>query len=258
MTRAHPAPDTFSRNVAISLGAHFVVAMLIFFKTAMMPSEPIELRRAIRVDVVGLPQKMPKTVELAPPAPQPAAPAKPSKPEPPVKELPKKAEVKPEPKGPTVNLDKKKPVDRTKAQNKALDKIKQMSAIDKLKEDLANEKKAAAKAAVIAGNKVSEGNSLTGMERIDFERYGDDVRKRINSNWNIDQWLKEGNFKAQVQILVDSNGTIVKKIMRRSSGNDIFDAQVLQAIDASSPLPVPPDRIRAAVSMGGILMSFPE
>ena len=35
-------------------------------------------------------------------------------------------------------------------------------------------------------------------------------------------------------------------------------SEVLQAIDASSPLPIPPDRIRAAVSMGGILMSFPE
>lgn len=255
MTRAHAAPDTFSRNVGISLGLHFAIVILIFFRTAMMPSEPIEIRRAIRVDVVGLPQKMPEMVELPPPAPQPAAPAKP---EPPAKELPKKVEVKPEPKGPVVNLDKKKPVDHQKAQNKAIESLKRMSALEKIQKDLANEKKAAAKAALIAGNKPSEGNSLTGMERIDFERYGDDVRRRINSNWNIDQWLREGNFKAQVQILVDNNGVITKKIMRKSSGNDIFDAKVLQAIDASSPLPLPPERIRAAVSMGGILMSFPE
>ncbi len=253
------ANDTFSRNVMISLGAHAVLLMFIFLRAVFVPSEPIEIRRAIRVDVVGLPAKMPEKVELPPPAPEPKPIAAPSKPEPPAKELPPKVEPKkPEPKAPTVNLDKKKPApDTKKAQASALDKIKQMSALDKIKEDVAKDAKPS-KPTVIAGNQVSQGNSLTGLEKIEYDRYFDDIEGKVRANWSIPQWLAESPLKAQVQILIDSAGYVTKKIIRRSSGNAIFDAKVIEAIEASSPLPAPPDRLRGVLSTGGIILNFPE
>ena len=37
--------DTFQRNLAISGGLHLAVVAMIFFKTILVPSEPIEIRR---------------------------------------------------------------------------------------------------------------------------------------------------------------------------------------------------------------------
>jgi colicin import membrane protein len=249
--------DTFSRNIWISAVGHGVLALMIFVKAVFSPSEPIEIRRAIRVDVVGLPAKITEPVKLPEPAPSQAQPAKPVEP---VKELPPKEVPKPpEPKTPTVNLDKKKPAPDTKqAQSRALDRIKQMAALDKIKNDVSNDKPASPKSGAIAGNKVSAGNSLTGLEKIEYDRYFDELEGKVHSNFNLPQWLAESAFKAQVQVLIDAKGFVIKKIMRRSSGNEIFDARVIEAIDASSPFPVPPERLSGTLSTGGVILNFPE
>jgi colicin import membrane protein len=251
--------DTFSRNLYISAGAHGVIALLIFVRAIFVPSEPIEIRKAIRVDVVGLPQKITEPIAKLP---EPAAePMKAPPPPEPAKELPAKETPKPpEPKTPTVNLDKKKPApDTKKAQSKALDKIKQMAALDKIKNDIANDKPAAKpKGGAIAGNVVSAGNSLTGMEKIEYDRYFDEIEGKVHSNFHLPQWLAETPLKAQVQVLIDSRGYVIKKIVRRSSGNDIFDAKVLEAVDASSPFSAPPNRLAGALASGGIMLNFPE
>src|SRR5438105_5892715 len=77
--------DNFSRNVMISGLGHVGIVLLIFLRAVTMPSEHVEIRNAIRVDVVGLPQKMETLPEKAEVAPKPA-------PAPATKEMPKKAE----------------------------------------------------------------------------------------------------------------------------------------------------------------------
>src|SRR4051812_44793235 len=93
--------DNFYRNIAISLGLHFFVVLLIFFRAVTMPSEPLELRNAIRVDVVGLPQKMQELPEPVTEKPAPVAPKTP--------DLPKKEEPTPvKPKAPEAPSPKAK------------------------------------------------------------------------------------------------------------------------------------------------------
>jgi len=225
-----------------------------------MPSEPIEIRRAIRVDVVDLPTKMTEEqLRAAEPMPAKAEPAK---------ETPKPEPVKAEPAKPEpVKLNKPdakvaKPKDTAKTQSAALAKLKALSALDKIKQDVSEEKKSAAKAAkpttIVKGNQVSAGNALTGLDKIEYDKYFDDLEGKIRAQWSIPQWLADGNFKAQVQILIDERGYVTKKIMRRSSGNEVFDAQVIAAIEGSSPLPAPPARLQGMLSTSGIILNFPE
>lgn len=254
--------DHFSRNLTISAVGHGVILALIFVRAVFMPSEPIEIRRAIRVDVVDLPMKMTEEqLKLSEPAPTPAE----SKPQ--IKETPKPEPVKAEPAKPEpVKLNKPdakiKPKDTAKSQSDALAKLKAMAALDKIREDVKGEKKPPVKdakpAQVIKGNQVAAGNSLTGMDKIEYDKYFDDLEGKIRAQWSIPQWLADGNFKAQVQILIDERGFITKKVMRRSSGNDVFDSQVMTALDNSSPLPVPPARLQGMLSTNGIILNFPE
>jgi colicin import membrane protein len=245
--------DRFSRDLAISLGLHAAVVLLIFFKAVLIPSEPIDLRNAIRVDMVDLPRKMETLPE---PAKEPA-PTVPEKP----KELPPKPEAAPvktatpptaTPKAPKANVEK--------AQNNALNRIKAMSALDKIRQDVKAEKEKASKPKpdVVRGNQVSAGNSLTGLERIEYDHYFDMLKGKVLSQFNLPQWLADQGFKAQVLVLIDERGYIVKRQIKVSSGNDIFDTKVLEAVDASSPLEPPPARLRGLLSTAGIVLRFPQ
>jgi len=247
--------DTFSRNLTISVIGHLAFLVMIFVRAVFIPSEPIEIRRAIRVDVVDLPMKMTEEqLKVSEAMPQPA------------KEAPRPEPVKAEPAKPEpVNISKPNPKpipDLSKTQSNAIAKLKAMAALDKIKQDVGDAKKAETKASkpatVVKGNQVSAGNSLTGMDKIEYDKYFDDLEEKIRTQWSIPQWLADGDFKAQVQILIDERGYITKKVIRRTSGNDIFDGQVMAALEASSPLPPPPARLQGMLSTSGIILNFPE
>lgn len=242
--------DTFQRNIAISLGLHFAIAMLLMFRAILIPSEPLAIRDAIRVDMVGLPEKMTEPPKLTEP-PSKAAEEKP-------KDMPKKAEAAPpKPAAPTVPSKTAKKADTKKSELSALNKLKAQSAIEKIKEDLKKEKAAKA-GTVVKGNQVSKGNSLTGLEKIEYDRYFDDLKGKLLDHFNIPQWLADGKFRAQVQVLIDERGYVIKKILRKSSGNEIFDSKALEAVENSSPFPPPPKRLQGALQANGIIFNFPE
>lgn len=246
--------DRFSRDMMISGFGHGLIFVLIFVRAVFAPSEPMQIRRAIRVDVVDLPQKL--NEETLPP-PAPPSPPQPSaatpKPEP-VTQPPAPKPSKPEP----IKLKAEK---TAKAQNQAINKLKAQSTIEKFKQDLSHEKKNAPTkpaASQVAGNVISKGNSLSGLEKIEYDRYLVSLEEKIRSNWSIPQWLADADFKAQVQILIDERGYIVKKIFLKSSHNEVFDAKVMEALEGSSPLPPPPARLHGFLSTSGIVVNFPE
>jgi colicin import membrane protein len=255
--------DGFNRDLLIVTGGHALILVFVFLQAVFLPSDPIDLRQAIRVDVVGLPEKM---TELPPPAAPDIKDSAPPAPEP-VKELPPKpVEAPPEPKAPQVQLEKPKvkPKDLAKAQKAAMAKLKRRSALDKIKAEMAASSKkkstTAGKAAgqVVKGNEISKGDSLTGISKIQFDEYLSSIKSKVLSNWSVPQWLMEANLKASVVVLVDERGHVVKKTISRSSGNDIFDGQALEAVEKSSPFEPPPDRIRGVLSTSGIIFNFPQ
>lgn len=243
--------ESLSKPVAISTVAHVALVAFFLFRAYMAPSEIIDLKQSIRVDIVGLPEKAQTLPEQAPPpAPATPAPAPVAAKPPPPKPLPAKPKA-PEP--PKVDLHPKK--DLAKSEKNALSKIKAMAALDKIQNEVAKEK-AASKP--VRGNQVNAGNSLTGTDKIDYQAYYTDVKTKLVQNWSLPQWLINSPFKGSARVLIDENGAIKKRQIEKSSGNSEFDDHMLDAIDRSAPFPAPPARLRGVLSVEGIVFAFPQ
>ncbi len=141
-----------------------------------------------------------------------------------------------------------------------------MAALEKIKEDVSEEKKAKESAAgkandgaqKIKGNVLSPGTSLTGLTKLQHDTYASDLDRHIKDHWSLPEWLAKRDFKAQARVLIDSRGNILERKIVKSSGNPSYDEEVLATIDRSAPFPAPPEKFLAIVSVEGILIGFPE
>lgn len=234
--------NDFKKCLAVSLFLHFAIVIFFSVRFLFFPSEPLILQNAIRVDVVDLPDKvksLPEPTIAEPAEPEPVAKQEPPKP----KEIPKAVELKKEP---------EKKVE-TK-QKDAFNKLKQLSALDKLKEKKAEEPKATAP---LKGNMLNSGDSLTGLEKIQFDDYFSKLKAHVRERWDLPQWLANANLSAQAGVLIDERGFVIKKQLIKSSGNEIFDNKVIATLEKSSPFPSPPPRLRDLVGSRGIVFNFP-
>lgn len=244
--------DRLSKFVWISMMSHGIVAMLIFLRAVFIPDQPIQVQNAVRVDIVALPEKQTQ-MPLTPPSPPQAETAPPPK----AKAVP--PAPPPEPDIPKMPAKKNaKSADLSKKEKEALNRLKTLEALEKIKHDVAKEKTPKAASLPIKGNQVSAGNSLTGTQKLDYDRYYQDLKAKVLSEWSIPQWLSDANYKASVQVLIDERGYVIKKMIRRSSGNEVFDTKAMEAIEASSPLPAPPETLRGVLSTIGVTFNFPE
>ncbi len=251
------APEIFFRRaLSLSLSFHFALVALLAVRAVWMSDEAIMVQDAMRVDLVALPEKSKPTEvsEALTPKTQPAQKVEPT----PIT----KPEAKPETtKPPEVSLSSKKE-DLKKAedsQRKALERLKAMQAIEKLKSESAEKAaKANPKDRMIRGNQVASGDSLTGLERIEYDRYFGQIEKQIKANWHLPGWLSNSELRAQALVLIDGDGQLIRKQIRVSSGNETFDNYVLEAIERSVPFPVPPDKLKDILSVRGIVFKFPN
>jgi colicin import membrane protein len=260
--------DQFNRGIGVSFAIHAVLISFFTLKAVFFTPEAIDFTQAIRVDMVGLPDKVePKdlTSETS------AKPALPPKEEPkPVVEKPaeKKAETKPElpkhqpKKDDAVNLEKNKV-----SQQSAIEKLKAMAALEKIKAEVAEDKKKTTPPATgqdktgeakVKGNMVSPGTSLTGLNKLQHDNYGAELNRHIKKNWTLPEWLTNRNLKAQMVVYIDSHGNILERKLVKSSGNPEYDEAVIKAVDDSAPFPAPPEKFQAYLSVNGILIGFPE
>lgn len=270
--------EQVTRGIGISFALHALVISIFTLKTVFFDPEPIDFSQAVRVDMVGLPDKTEPKDLTVPPAqenPKPALPEKEPVKEKPAEKPPEKVaekkieKPKPEPvklppaktKEDGINLEKVK-----SQQQNALEKLKAMAALDKIKEQVAEEKKkapagtgkAATGSAPIKGNVLSPGTSLTGLTKLQHDNYAADLDRHIKQNWAIPEWLAKRDFKAQAVVYLDSRGNILGRKIVKSSGNPSYDEEVLATIDRSAPFPAPPEKFLAVVSVDGILIGFPE
>lgn len=256
-------PQVFKRSLAISLGLHVFIISVLTIKTVFFESDPTEYQSVIKVDLVGLPDKVqPKEVPLE--EPQKTETADASHPPPtaaPTPEPKKLAEKKQkiEIDKTAINLDKTK-----KKEQAALDKLKQMSALDEIerleREDAKqkNQAKALEKLKQIKGNALSSGTELRGVAKLQHDNYISIIEKHIRQNWSLPEWLAKKNLKAQVRVRFDEHGNVISHTMERSSGNPTFDELVMAAVQKSSPAPAPPAKFVKILNVEGILLGFPE
>jgi len=262
-----PRDIDFKSGLGISVGLHVALLVVLVVRAVFYPHEALKVQHAIRVDMVALPDKMPQklptapTTAAAPPKPE-TKPAEPAKPVEPVKP----AEAKPKPKLPeppkkAISLKKE-----AKNQNAALKRLEAMERLERLnKQEAANEaaqkaaqRAAEVQAAVVKGNVLSAGSSLTGLSKAEHDDYIDSLDSRIKEHWNLPAWLANANLKARVTVYLDSHGVVIKKILAQSSGNAVFNQKCMEAIDQASPFPPPPAKLVNIFAVDGFSVGFPE
>jgi TonB family protein len=237
-------------SVLISLGVHISILILLLsvhaldgigfslFKKKEI-KEPYQ--SFIQVDVVALPDQLPKdmpNVDMSQPivdkpavlVEKPAASPSPSD----LMKLHDKKASKEE-------ADKKIKKEALEEQTKALKRLQEEARREQALKDLTvkNGKKGRAK---LAGNKLSQGNSSVGMIGTASDQYRALVSDAIRKHFNIYLWQqKKGSLLADIYLEVNPNGKVKARRVVKASSDPLFDSAVLQAIDASQPLPVPED-----------------
>ena len=222
-------------------------------KVTLFPTQEINFAEAIRVDMVGLPEKY-DTNTLPEKIDDPAKPEEKKLPEK-VTEKTKAEDKKAKEKVPdTIKIDKAK-----NKQKDALDKLKKMSAIEKIKQDVQNEEKRKQEnEKLIKGQVISKGTALTGLAKIQSNEYLSRLDQRIKTNWQLPQWLIGKPLKTKILLKIKPNGEIADRQIYQSSGNPTYDEYSLLAVDKSAPFPPVPEKFTEVFKEDGVIIGFPE
>jgi colicin import membrane protein len=257
--------ETDLKYFLYSVAFHLTLVLVLTVKILAFPSVRPEMIRSVRVDFVAMPDKDPveapkgieKEVEKAEPEPEKPVLAEkpPEKKEPAKKETPKETVKKEKPVRDEI-VEKKKPEEASPKdrQSSALKRLQALAKIKKLK----SAKETGPAGAVYKGNELSEGASLKGVEKLQRDQYLENLDVLIKRNWHLPEWLSTKGFTAAILLRFDETGKILERRFIRSSGNETFDREVTDAIEASAPLPPPPEGLISYFKVHGIELRFPE
>ena len=250
----------FNEGIIISFVVHVIIVTGFVLQVTFFSEPILDLSQAVRVDMVGLPDKInpnempqkvldilkekPEEVKKPEPKPEPEDIKKEKK-----VELPKK-EIKAEPEA--INLKKAKAT-----QKSALEKLKAMSAIEKLRQE-AKDEPVARKPVVVKGRVISAGSSLTGLDKLQADNYLQNLDGHIKQYWALPQWLANKNLKARVLVKFDANGNVLSKQVVQPSGEPAYDDYCLQTIDQATPFPKFIEKFAEKYSKDGVVVGFPE
>lgn len=170
-------------------------------------------------------------------------------------------EVAKAPKEEAVNLNKSKA-----KQKEALDKLKKLSALDKIKQDLKkdsinkikNQERKSASSTPTKPRIIAAGSALTGLDKLQANSYLQQIDKNVKEYWTLPQWLMNKPLKAQALVKFNVQGQIISSMIISSSGNSSYDQYCLQAINKAAPFPSVPDKLSEKFSVDGVVIGFPE
>lgn len=243
--------STTGQGFGVAIVFHMLIVAFFTMKVIFFPETPLSLESAIRVDIVGLPEKtqsLPTTpVEPIPQSNQPVQKTETAT-ETPVTTPKMPEKIKHDE---SVNLNKAK-----LKQNEALEKLKKLDAIEKIKKSVEAENKNADKSAPVKGNILSPGTSLTGVNKLQHDQYRSLLNDHVKKNWTAPEWLSKKKFRAQIIVKFDESGQLLEKKVIHSSGSDEFDALALAALEKSAPLPRPPEKFVDLVRYNGVVVEF--
>lgn len=255
----------FKRGVGLSVGAHFLILLFFVVNIFYTKKPTLDLSQAIRVDMVGLPDKvdprqLPAKIQQKPTSQEkPAPPIEVEKPEATkIDKLPPKTKPIAPTEDTAISLKKTK----TK-QKEALEKLKKLSAIEKIKQEMKTEEQQkqihqeAAKA-IAKGRVISAGTSLSGLDKIEANDYLQAVDQQVKQQWALPQWLMNKPLKAQVHVKFNANGEILSRAIMQTSGDNSYDNYCLQAVDKAAPFPKVPEKFTEKFSVDGVVIGFPE
>ncbi|PIS11053.1 MAG: energy transducer TonB [Bdellovibrio sp. CG10_big_fil_rev_8_21_14_0_10_47_8] len=244
--------QTLNRYVKISLLLHAAVLLIFTVDAVFFTDEPIQFEQSVRVDLVALPDKISKEMPPAAAEKTPEKKAEEKSSPPPVEKKVKLPNKKTDTEA--VNLDKTK-----NKQKLAMEKLKQMQALEEIQKELDKEAQKKAGANIkFKGNVISPGTALTGIQRLQADTYLEQVHSHMVANWFLPEYLRKRRLRTDVLVKFDQNGQILSKEVVRSSGNPTFDDFVLTAIQKSSPVPAPPAKFMRISEVEGFLFKFSD
>ncbi len=267
--RGFSAVPELSKGLKISLFLHGLLSVGFLVNTLVEHLDPEaqvarlkarEVRNAIRVDVVDLPSLKPEQLAMVDPTVEPtkngSQESKPPEASPDAMVEPKDAKpAKPDPK--VAKKDAKVP-DKPGVQ----DVRERLRAEQKRQELMAKLKGEASTGGggrpLLAGNKISEGYSVTGDVAKDQDIYVGKIEARLRQFWTVPAWMDTGKLTAKVLVKVAPDGRVISKEFLKSSGNAEFDGYVVSTIERASPLPPPPDTLKHIALENGFEWGFPK
>lgn len=260
------------QGIGLSMIAHLFVFFFFTLKTFLFPSEPIQFISAVRVDLVDLPDKIDKMpispiqteteVKQATRVENQLHEPKPSQTEAKLTQSKNKNALDQlTPKIPEKSLDELRLEKSKEKQNNAIKKLKTSETLEQIKQEIAAEQAAQARAQAIQkikGTQISKGTELTGIDKIQHEEYYANLTTHIKLNWALPEWLSNKKLRASVLVKIDKNGRLISRQITKSSGNPQFDEEALSVINKSEPFPAPPQKFIELMSDVGIIVNFPE
>jgi TolA protein len=107
---------------------------------------------------------------------------------------------------------------------------------------------------------VPGGTGGGGMANLRFSQYYQSIYAKVYQAWTLPEYVieKEGSREAIVAITVQRDGKILSAVFEKTSGNQQFDASVMNAIKKANPLPPLPDDFRESVLEIGIRFIPPQ
>lgn len=252
-------PDDFKTALIWSAAAHLLFVLLLTVRAIFFAGEPLHLESAIRVDIVGLPDKArslpePLAETLAEPltATAPSTAAEKTEQEATKAALPVKSTDAP----PAVVLKPKMPdpKESKKHQDAAMKRLEALARLERqAKADAAVKALASTgKSGQVKGNAISRGSSLTGLTRLDHDRYLDEIESRIRKLWNPPKFLAKAGLRVRIVLFINNQGLVTAKKTVQSSGNSVFDDSVTAAIDGAQPFAPPPDSLSSLLAQQGV------
>lgn len=240
---------SITKDLGVSLLIHGAILGLVFVKNPFFSSQPLEWPEAIRVDLAELPDKI---------RPQEAAPL-PEEKKPDPLPLPNPAPAELPPKDTKVDLPSQPKVDKSsidllkKKQKAAFDRLKGLSALERIRDDVTQE---TLKKQPIKGNQVSPGSDPKGIQKLQLMNYTRSLDRHLKSFWALPEWLAKAKLKAKAKVFLSSDGQVIGRELIESSGQVDFDKSVLETIDRSNPLPAPPENLTEKLRVDGITIEF--
>lgn len=259
--------EDISKPFLLSLLAHLALVLLLTVKSVFFPEQEEVYQPALRVDIVSLPDKI-NPHDLQEQIHKPSEevnPPEPAKEPPPLPEVPKppKTEVSKSPSKEKVDLvlkaDKNKKEEKLNS-SQAIEKLKKKMAIDKIKEEIKQKERQDLKQKLVQykGNVLAPGTELTGIAKLQHESYLGQIDRHVKQYWSLPEWLARGDFKARVKIFIDARGLLLKAELTSTSGNASYDDVVMETVRKAVPYPAPPEKFRDIMSVGGMILGFPE
>ena len=257
--------DNFTKNFLISCGAHALLVLVAWFGGStimkiMGVNDNVEIiRSSVRVDVVGMPKFTVKELKamqaepVAKPEPEPQG-AK-------VEEKPKDTAEDVINKGDLVIQEKGEVKKKTSFMNLVSDySSKKVSASDR-KKGAKNSANKDLDSLIIEGNRLSKGGALVGdysdADQTELSAYVQALPELVRVHFKLPGYMMDKGYKCRIAVYLSPAGTVIKKDVIESSGNDDYDARALAAIDNASPFPKPSATVAPRLSNSGIILRFP-